>query len=81
MGAQSLILSGVPTGPIEQINPKEYMDYMKKGQYDIYYIAGENIDRVSSPPFIETMRKKELNMIYVDTENLTMNISRDTLQH
>eukprot|EP00972_Heterocapsa_arctica_P055707 8219347-Heterocapsa_arctica.AAC.1 len=70
-------MSAVPTVPIEQINLKEYRDYMKKGQYDICYIAGENIDRVFSLPFIETMRKKELNTIYVDTENLTMNISQE----
>eukprot|EP00972_Heterocapsa_arctica_P066017 9740003-Heterocapsa_arctica.AAC.1 len=31
---------------IEHISPKEYMDYMKEDQRDIYYIFGENIDRV-----------------------------------
>eukprot|EP00972_Heterocapsa_arctica_P096739 14272373-Heterocapsa_arctica.AAC.1 len=36
-------MSSVPTVPIEQINLQENMDYMKKGQYDICYIAGENI--------------------------------------
>eukprot|EP00972_Heterocapsa_arctica_P015176 2235036-Heterocapsa_arctica.AAC.1 len=28
----------------EHINPKEYMDYMKEDQHDIYYIVGKNTD-------------------------------------
>ena len=35
----------------EQISLKEYIDRMKEGQNDIYYITGESIAVVSSSPF------------------------------
>merc|ERR1711990_743133 len=49
----------------ESISLKEYCDRMKEGQNDIYYITGESIVGVSSSPFIETLRKKGLDL---DTE-------------
>merc|ERR1712023_100331 len=49
----------------EQISLKEYVDRMKEGQSDIYYITGESIAAVSSSPFIETLRKKGLEVIYM----------------
>merc|ERR1712100_893056 len=49
----------------EQISLKEYVDRMKEGQADIYYITGESIASVSSSPFIETLRKKGLEVIYM----------------
>jgi len=50
----------------EQINLKEYMDYMKEGQHDIYYFTGEIIERAPAPPFTETMVKEGLNVILMD---------------
>merc|ERR1712182_24831 len=44
----------------EMISLKEYVDRMKEGQNDIYYITGESIAQVSSSPFLETLRKKGL---------------------
>merc|ERR1712086_998086 len=49
----------------EQISLKEYVDRMKEGQNDIYYITGESITCVSSSPFLETLRKKGLEVLYM----------------
>jgi len=49
----------------ESISLKEYCDRMKEGQNDIYYITGESIQGVSSSPFIETLRKKGLEVLYM----------------
>merc|ERR1711988_1314738 len=49
----------------EVISLKEYCDRMKEGQNDIYYITGESIQGVSSSPFIETLRKKGYEVIYM----------------
>merc|ERR1711977_290301 len=49
----------------ETISLKEYCDRMKEGQNDIYYITGESIQGVSSSPFIETLRKKGIEVIYM----------------
>merc|ERR1719301_325402 len=38
---------------------------MKEGQNDIYYITGESIAQVSSSPFLENLRKKGLEVIYM----------------
>merc|ERR1712071_704421 len=43
----------------------EYVDRMKEGQNDIYYITGESIVAVSSSPFLETLRKKGLEVLYM----------------
>merc|ERR1712238_283718 len=49
----------------EQISFKEYVDRVKEGQNDIYYITGESIVAVSSSPFLETLRKKGLEVLYM----------------
>merc|ERR1712057_59752 len=49
----------------EMISLKEYVDRMKEGQNDIYYITGESIQGVSSSPFIETLRKKGIEVLYM----------------
>merc|ERR1711862_460102 len=49
----------------EMISLKEYVDRMKEGQNDIFYITGESIAAVSSSPFLETLRKKGLEVIYM----------------
>merc|ERR1711899_613527 len=49
----------------ELIGLKEYVDRMKEGQNDIYYITGESIAAVSSSPFLETLRKKGLEVLYM----------------
>ena len=49
----------------EQISLKEYVDRMKEGQNDIFYITGESIVAVSSSPFLETLRKKGIEVLYM----------------
>eukprot|EP00438_Fugacium_kawagutii_P014460 Skav223507 [mRNA] locus=scaffold1160:206258:215316:- [translate_table: standard] len=49
----------------EQISLKEYVDRMKEGQNDIFYITGESIAAVSSSPFLETLRKKGIEVLYM----------------
>merc|ERR1719169_181210 len=49
----------------ELISLKEYVDRMKEGQNDIYYITGESVAAVSSSPFLENLRKKGLEVVYM----------------
>merc|ERR1711975_2596 len=49
----------------ESISLKEYVDRMKEGQNDIYYITGESIAAVSASPFLETLRKKGFEVLYM----------------
>merc|ERR1711868_344833 len=49
----------------EQISLKEYVDRMKEGQNDIFYITGESVAAVSSSPFIEALRKRGLEVLYM----------------
>merc|ERR1712113_1204675 len=49
----------------EMVSLKEYVDRMKEGQNDIFYITGESVAAVSSSPFLESLRKKGLEVIYM----------------
>merc|ERR1711990_1235374 len=49
----------------ELISFKEYVDRMKEGQNDIFYVTGESVAAVSSSPFLETLRKKGLEVMYM----------------
>merc|ERR1712139_659970 len=47
------------------VSLKEYCDRMKEGQSDIYYITGESLASVANSPFIETLKKKGLEVVYM----------------
>ena len=49
----------------EQISLKEYVARMKEGQKDIYYITGESRSSIGSSPFIESLKKKGYEIIYM----------------
>ena len=44
---------------------KEYVDCMKETQSDIFYIAGQSVAAVSSSQFLENLRKKGLEVLYM----------------
>merc|ERR1712087_845373 len=48
------------------ISLKEYVDRMpSEGQEDIFYITGESVASVDASPFIETLKKKGLEVLYM----------------
>merc|ERR1712086_223998 len=49
----------------DQISFKDYIQRMKEGQKDIYYITGESRAAVAASPFIETLRKKGYEVLYL----------------
>jgi len=49
----------------DQISFKEYVARMKEGQKDIFYVTGENKQAISSSPFIESLKKKGYEIIYM----------------
>merc|ERR1712164_30227 len=49
----------------EQTSLKEYVARMKEEQKDIYYITGESKKSVESAPFIEQLKKRGLEVLYM----------------
>merc|ERR1712127_538002 len=49
----------------EQCSPSDYVSRMKENQKDIYYITGESKDVVGSSSFVETLKKRGLECLYM----------------
>jgi molecular chaperone HtpG len=49
----------------ELISLDEYKDNMKDTQKGIYYITGESIDSIKDSPFIEKLRRKGYDVLYM----------------
>lgn len=49
----------------EQVSFKEYIANMKEGQKSIYYITGESKQHVSNSPFIEKLKNKGYEVLYL----------------
>ena len=49
----------------DQISLKEYVARMKEGQKDIYYVTGESKNSIAASPFIESLKKKGYEIIYM----------------
>jgi HSP90 family molecular chaperone len=71
-------------GKCLKLGVHEYVDRMKEGQNDIYYITGESITAVSSAPFLESLRKKALEIMYtvnpVDEYAVQQNLVKQCLE-
>merc|ERR1712146_878884 len=52
-------------GGEDMISFKDYIARMKEGQKDIYYITGESRQAVAASPFIEALKKKGLEVLYL----------------
>jgi molecular chaperone HtpG len=49
----------------ELISLDEYKENMKENQKGIYYITGESIDSIKDSPFIEKLRRKGFDVLYM----------------
>jgi molecular chaperone HtpG len=47
------------------ISFKDYIQRMKEGQKDIFYITGESRAQVSASPFVETLKNKGYEILYL----------------
>ena len=47
------------------VSLKEYVERMKENQKEIYFITGESEKAIENSPFIETLKKKDYEVIYM----------------
>ena len=49
----------------EFISLDEYIEHMKENQKGIYYVTGESLDAVKNSPFLEQLKKKGIEVLYL----------------
>jgi molecular chaperone HtpG len=49
----------------QMISLREYVERMKEGQKEIFFITGENKKAIESSPFIESLKKKDYEVLYM----------------
>jgi len=49
----------------EMTSLKDYVSRMKEGQKDIYFITGENKQSVMNSPFIESLKKRGYEVLFM----------------
>ena len=49
----------------EQVSFKEYVERMKESQKDIFFITGESKQAVENSPFLETLKKRGYEVLYM----------------
>merc|ERR1711973_865259 len=65
MGIADLLRFSTSASGEEQFALKEYVSRMKENQKHIYYITGENKDQVSNSAFVERVKKRGFEVIYM----------------
>ena len=49
----------------QMVSLKEYVDRMKEGQKEIYFMTGESKKAIENSPFIEQLKKRDLEVLYM----------------